>query len=1216
MSRGVGNTLLAPWLEASFSAISFVTWNARALHHHKPCLRKAKKNFIQDFLKRNCAARAVLAMQEVHGTPEKIYTMLFHLKKLYYFFHSFSRSTTDGTFYKEDEGSVITLIPKGCTPSRNRFVSLEVIPGRALRVSWTGMNRTWIHWNIHNHGLSAAQVSTIAGLIRADVATAQADPTMNFLVVSGDFNFLAPGDFYKSISDPGSSTHDRHDSAAPRPHQTVWQQTFDLMTEIQQPYETHYSSSSNLLGRLSRLYVASPAWLILQLGLRGKLLRDPLWCHEQGISDHAPVAFHFAAKPQLPPDQRPIPRYVIDHPRFPKILENLTNASNIDELSVPLRLKEFKVLMREASRITRDEVLAGADESVAKKSTLCASVARAVWHNDTRLARTLIARSEFARMHIFIDDGVVSVRDPDVFSNLYNSARADALALRRRDAERALASSPASDRRLSRIRLATIERLGKIWSPFGKQLPIHAIKVGDVSVTDDSGKLDALADAWAPTFSHAKPIDEAMAETVAEQLSSKYDIPDYAPPSSAFIGHYLRQVRNSAPGKDGIPYSAWFRAGPRAWLLLHQVAVWLCSGFGMLIDFNEALFVFIAKGVENDDQGGITREPIATRPLGLKNADVKAVSGATYALIKRAVGLYASRLQRGFVQMRNFLDNIVDLDAHSRLYSMRTDCFMPICLFTDFGAAFPSLNHKWLFIALKASNLPAGLICFIEGIFASVIAVGRANLESVILFLIRSGVIQGCPLASFCFVLAFDPFLNLFDRIVEEKKHGAVRACADDVGFALTSLNILPKVATVFKLAKRLAGLAVKFKKSCIVPLCAWSPSVSETIRMWLFHHLPGWVDITIAPRSKYLGYYLGPNTSEHVWLAPAAKWKTRAGEITASRAPPSVAVHLYNTFALPTLTYVAQLALPPKHLVAQERHVLTRLIHAPPNAFSRTDCFSLAGWGSVRIRSMYVDLIATAVRAATCTISTWEENHSMLIQSDWRSLAMMHCGQLAPDFWDSPPIASTLRDASLGFPGHPLLGGILPEIIAEAKRSRAILEPGKKFKFQRFIAERLRAALYPDSIPALVKRRYSVLDPGVPFEEIVFEEIKLFISRLSPAWATSILKTWANAWTTSYRMHEPTLRSCVFGCPGERDDLHHYLRCQSLFDLLGSGSDMAPPAVTELLLLAVPSRERAVRLVTIFNAYHGVKNADAPQLQRLVDAARAQALSAAPYAG
>ena len=193
-------------------------------------------------------------------------------------------------------------------------------------------------------------------------------------------------------------------------------------------------------------------------------------------------------------------------------------------------------------------------------------------------------------------------------------------------------------------------------------MPIHAIRVGDNIVADEKSKLCALGDAWAKTFAQDKPIDETLAENVAIRFASKIEIPDFAPPSSAFIGFFLRRAQDSAPGVDGIPYSAWFRSGPDGWRLLHQVAVWLCAGLGMLMDFNDTFIDFVAKGFEDDDHINIIRETSASRPLGLKNCDVKAVSGATHDLVKRPTAAKASRLQRGFLQGRNFLNNVVDLE--------------------------------------------------------------------------------------------------------------------------------------------------------------------------------------------------------------------------------------------------------------------------------------------------------------------------------------------------------------------------------------------------------------------------------------------------------------------------------------------------------------------------------------------------------------------------
>ena len=94
-------------------------------------------------------------------------------------------------------------------------------------------------------------------------------------------------------------------------------------------------------------------------------------------------------------------------------------------------------------------------------------------------------------------------------------------------------------------------------------------------------------------------IDDSAAQALALQPSANFTMPDLAPPSSKCIWLFLERVRNSAPGIDGIPYRDWLRAGPYDFLLLHKVAVSLFSGFEIVTGFNDALFIFVAKGLES-----------------------------------------------------------------------------------------------------------------------------------------------------------------------------------------------------------------------------------------------------------------------------------------------------------------------------------------------------------------------------------------------------------------------------------------------------------------------------------------------------------------------------------------------------------------------------------------------------------------------------------------
>ena len=124
----------------------------------------------------------------------------------------------------------------------------------------------------------------------------------------------------------------------------------------------------------------------------------------------------------------------------------------------------------------------------------------------------------------------------------------------------------------------------------------------------------------------------------------------------------------------------------------------------MMGGFNDALFVFIPKGTEDGDEDGIVRSPCGTRPLGLKNCDVKAISSASHMILKRGLSERASKLQNGFVSGRNFLDNIVDIDSRARIFSMASAEAIPIMFFTDSGAASLSLIQRWLQIVMRHSK--------------------------------------------------------------------------------------------------------------------------------------------------------------------------------------------------------------------------------------------------------------------------------------------------------------------------------------------------------------------------------------------------------------------------------------------------------------------------------------------------------------------------------
>ena len=164
-------------------------------------------------------------------------------------------------------------------------------PGGALLGS-----RRLVFIDMHNHDLGCADARRLAAKLQTDVVSAKSNPTGFILVVSGDWNFIPPEEFRKSISNPNSTRTSAPRAANPGQLDHVFQPILNELVEIASDLDTRYDSCSCLLSRLDRTYISIPTWLIMQLHLQSSVVQDALSLHEQNISDHAPVILSIAEK--------------------------------------------------------------------------------------------------------------------------------------------------------------------------------------------------------------------------------------------------------------------------------------------------------------------------------------------------------------------------------------------------------------------------------------------------------------------------------------------------------------------------------------------------------------------------------------------------------------------------------------------------------------------------------------------------------------------------------------------------------------------------------------------------------------------------------------------------------------------------------------------------------------------------------------------------------
>ena len=136
-------------------------------------------------------------------------------------------------------------------------------------------------------------------------------------------------------------------------------------------------------------------------------------------------------------------------------------------------------------------------------------------------------------------------------------------------------------------------------------------------------------------------------------------------------------------------------------------------------------------------------------------------------------------------------------------------------LVTDFAAAYPSVNHSWIFHVLEKAEVPGFSCRFLRVIYCNGMMEVEFARKTRGQFLMSRGVRQGCPASRFLFAMAFRPYLSMAPRLYHPKNPAASDflqpspcACADDFAVVASSfLTLMTALSPAFEVVYRVAGL-------------------------------------------------------------------------------------------------------------------------------------------------------------------------------------------------------------------------------------------------------------------------------------------------------------------------------------------------------------------------------------------------------------------------
>ena len=349
----------------------------------------------------------------------------------------------------------------------------------------------------------------------------------------------------------------------------------------------------------------------------------------------------------------------------------------------------------------------------------------------------------------------------------------------------------------------------------------------------------------------------------------------------------------------------------------------------------------------------------------------------------------------GFVKGRQGLDDVVDVDTQARILDfLANGTDIPAIVLYDYAAAFPSVAHAFLFLflCLSAIKMPRGISAYFVAFYTN----NRVfcNIDGIVIWLfhVLSGVLQGCPASGSLFVIAINPCLYLIDDVIGPRD--VVRAFADDIATVIAKLETLIKIANVFAVYRRASNLTIKTKKRVIIPIGSpFNEELKMAVRAFLETSISEWANVVIAPRGEYLGFLVGPIVKDHMWMKAEFKWDRRSGDIAAARVAPSIGIAMYNTRAVTTLGYVAQIYPPLATTLKAERSAVQRIYHFLNYTLPANLYYRLTTVGAPQPDSIQALSYATRFRAATKTITVWQQRKRELdaVRDDHAPVGWLH---------------------------------------------------------------------------------------------------------------------------------------------------------------------------------------------------------------------------------
>ena len=939
-------------------------------------------------------------------------------------------------------------------------------------------------------------------------------------LVAGDWNFVE-----HSTDRIAKSTANVATSYEKRPA-VEWQKVAQE-SGLQEFEQANYTcENSHGWSRIDRIYTDMH---------KADLINSLSYCttleHPRNLSDHNPVSFGY--KKRAKKSGSYVPAWVASHTNFEAevemAMERLTHRfaqENQDAHLTPAEgLVLLKLAIREAATNIRSAEAHKLASTTAHKLAITLSFIRSIEAGDCVKARSL--QRKYDELRCLVSAETKTSKDYLGIKNLaVNLMHID---IDERIRELSACRNNMAEDIYDRRKKCIAARLKQLL-PAGPKAEILIVKDGQGAYHTEAASIAAVLTGHWQTVFDQKLTDNKLRGVWLEHVKNKLktNLAELRPTSDD-VDIVFKRLRDSAAGPDGISSSLYAPLKNLAPAIFLRVVNGMLDGQTTFDEaFNHAFLCCIPKSSdEQDDTGTPVYTAGSTRPISIVDAANRIIAAILCVALERNVGSRISDMQKGFLHGRKMMSNLIDLDEAAQKISIRTSRGAIILL--DFRAAFPSMDHDFIWDTLEAVGLPLEFICAIKMLYQGnkhFLRLQGALFEGPTVY---SGVRQGCPLSGLLFAICADVLLIRLEKVLTGSDEVA-RAFADDTAVAVQDYTkTIATLSNLFQEYASISCLELNIQKTVFIPL--WPLSSVRGLRNLITELCPAWRNIHIDVKGKYLGFIIGPGSAELSWSAPlkkfnqrVLKWENKCGLLWSSM--------YYNTFAVTTLEFVAQLVDTPDEVLISEEAALRRFAPGPGNWIKREDLENLNRFG-IGAGFRTISLTSSAAK-----LRLMRDIGPKAILNRAESLRLAQVDSFSRPFgkWHQCAYVETLCTNWNMFKRQ---GISIDASIANFQSVSRLMIAQKLAPFD--LEERIRSKVMrwhfkdaPRHVAARLVKNFETLSGKVP-----------------PAVISTYLRALWNGIPTSRRM--ATLRDfqmvpCVFKCSiTAADSLEHYCRCPKL---------------------------------------------------------------------